>query len=164
MKKLAMMTAVMIAMTTAVMPEAEAKKVVAPGDMPDALGAVVATQEVFYAGVQRSIDEYLAWRYEQDVAAWAAAHAPPRTSSRAVNVGDCGLVAEVVGTGTVSHESGGNPLAENGIYKGCAQIGMPWWNGACSGLDWTSVADQAACARIVMNLQGPSAWAGTYSP
>jgi hypothetical protein len=121
--------------------------------------------EAYLAAVerQRQIDEYLAAVEAQRIADEQAARArsAPRAAPAQVS-GDCAAVAAVVGAGTVQRESGGNPLAENGIYKGCAQIGMPWWNGACAGLDWTNPSDQAECAQIVMRLQGPSAWATTY--
>lgn len=108
---------------------------------------------------QRLVAEYLAGL---EAERQAAARRPASRSSGATVTGDCAKVAAVVGSGTVMRESGGNPGATNGIYLGCAQIGMPWWNGACSGLDWTNTDDQAACAQIVMDVQGPSAWAGTY--
>jgi hypothetical protein len=118
---------------------------------------------------EREVAEYLEGLYQAEQARLrqaansARVQTPVRTQTPIVG-GDCSGVAAVIGWGTVQHESGGNPLAENGIYKGCGQIGLPWWNGACAGLNWTNPADQATCAQIVMNLQGPSAWRGTYSP
>jgi hypothetical protein len=115
---------------------------------------------------QRLVDAYLAAVEAQRIADEAAARAahPPQSVARAPAQvsGDCAEVAAVVGAGTVQRESGGNPAATNGQYLGCAQIGAGWWGGACSGLDWHNVSDQAECARIVMRLQGPSAWATTY--
>lgn len=133
----------------------------------------IATAELgaFFDGVARQmwIDAELARIAAEEEAARQAAiqealRARQRSAPSAPRVvsGDCAAVAEVVGWGTVSRESGGNPGATNGIYLGCAQIGTPWWNGACAGLDWTNVADQATCARIVLNTQGPSAWATTW--
>lgn len=125
------------------------------------------------AELQRQIDEFLAWRYNEDLAIdaylWAIGHPQiirktPAPARSTVTTGDCSGVAAIIGSGTVTNESSWNPLAENGIYKGCAQIGLPWWNGACSGLNWTDVADQVTCTQIVMNTQGPSAWATTYEP
>lgn len=116
---------------------------------------------------QRLADEYQKALDEQRIINEQSARRPAparvNVSTPSSGSGDCAGVAAIVGWGTVQHESGGNPMAENGIYKGCAQIGLPWWNGACSGLNWTSVTDQATCAQIVMNTQGPSAWTGTYS-
>lgn len=110
---------------------------------------------------QRQVDAYLAALEAQRIANQRTQAPRPQVTS--TGSGDCAAVAAIVGWGTVNRESGGNPLAENGIYKGCAQIGIPWWNGKCSGLDWTNPSDQATCAQIVMDSQGPSAWAGTYS-
>jgi hypothetical protein len=104
-----------------------------------------------------AVEAYLDGLYQEQLA-----RQRPQTSRSTVISGDCAGVAVIIGSGTVQRESGGNPLAENGIYKGCGQIGMPWWNGACSGLDWTNPFDQAICAHIVMGIQGPSAWATTY--
>lgn len=150
------------------------EEAVAVGNMPDPIEAQAITLDVFYADVQRQIDEYLSWQHEQDVAAWVAGvrewqrqHQPPRnpSSSPVLGSGDCSAVAAVVGWGTVKNESGGNPFVVNSSdHRGCAQISGGWWGGACSHLNWQDVNDQAECARIVLRLQGPSAWAGTYSP
>lgn len=117
-----------------------------------------------------AVRQYLdaVWVEQQAVAAylWALAH-PPRATSRAptsvAGSGDCGPVAEVVGWGVVMRESTGQPWVVNGSdHRGCAQISGGWWGGACGHLDWTSINDQAECARIVLQLQGPSAWAQTW--
>lgn len=131
------------------------------------LDAVLDWLDCCGAAWNRAVAEYLAWQHEQDVAAWAAAHQPPPTRRAAPAVvagsGDCGPVAEVVGWGVVMRESTGNPYVVNSSdHRGCAQISGGWWGGACSGLDWTNVNDQASCARIVLELQGPSAWAQTW--
>jgi hypothetical protein len=148
------------------------------------LGTVVMTDfdEQYEIELQREIKEYLDIQFylnvvypeQQAIEAylWAIAHPPPPPAQPVYHAaggvtvggvtGDCSAVAAIVGSGTVRRESGGNPLAENGIYKGCAQIGMPWWNGPCAGLNWTNVSDQATCAQIVLERQGPSAWQETW--
>jgi hypothetical protein len=62
----------------------------------------------------------------------------------------------------VWRESRGDPFAVNsssGAF-GCFQIMPGWWSGACSHLNKWSIADQKACASIILRLQGPSAWGG----
>lgn len=112
---------------------------VEPGNMPDPLAAMEAVRDAYYADVQRQIDEYLAWRHEQDLqeaAAAKAAAAPPPTVwvSSGPNLGSCNGDVECFLACTIAHESASagvyNAVSPGGTYRGAYQFDQSTWNNA----------------------------------
>ena len=117
---------------------------VSPGNLPDVDAAVIASQDAYYADVQRTIDEYLAWQHEQDVAAWAAAHTPPpprfvgplsggKTSGPYADAAEC----------TRAHEGWYEANTGNGYY-GAYQFLISTWKSTLSRMgpefaEWINV-------------------------
>lgn len=126
---------------------------VSVGDLPDIGSAVAAHNEAvatWVADQQRQIDEYLAWRYEQDVAAWVAAHRPPpaprvasspRPEPAAADFsgGDCSTV-HWAAREIYMRESGCNPAIWGGGGGGCFGIGQ-----ACPGSKVSYCGADFAC-------------------
>lgn len=90
-------------------------------------------------------------------------YTPPSSSGSGGGSGVGACTGFNVPDHVIARESGGDPTAANpsGAY-GCTQIMPEWWSGHCSHLDRTTVDGQRACTDVVLELQGPSAWAATY--
>lgn len=89
-----------------------------------------------------------------------------RRTHQAQSGGDC-YSGSPIPAWVVTRESHGNPFIYNtegsGAF-GCYQIMPSWWAkpgpDGCAHLNKWNVADQKACARIILRVQGPGAWGG----